>query len=327
MASRRSGLMTSRPEAGGLGPWVPEPSDRVVEAHERMLRASAVRSRFIETRSGGRVHVLEAGEGPPVLHLHGTNTSSLSLLPVLERLQAVRAIAADRPGFGLSEPVQVPRGRFREAAVEFVDEIADVLGLDTFAIAGNSMGGTWALWYALARPERVSRLALLGSAPLLPGTEPPLPLRAMATPVLGDALARMKPNAKMVVRLLSSVGEKDTIVHYPDLIESVVAAGRDSVASTANLAELRAVISPFGFRPAMRVSPEDLRRLTVPTLLIWGDHDPVGAIEVAQATSRLICDVQLEVLPAGHVPYLGHPQRVADLVSEFVRSKESNGAG
>lgn len=286
-----------------------------------MLRASAVRSRFVETRSGGRVHVLETGGGPPVLHLHGTNTSSLSLLPVLERLDAVRAIAADRPGFGLSEPVQVPRERFREAAIEFVDEIADALELDTFAIAGNSMGGTWALWYALARPERVSRLALLGSAPLLPGTQPPLPLRAMATPVIGEVLARaMKPNAKMVVRLLSSMGEKDTIIRYPDLIESVVAAGRDPIASKANLAELRAIISPTGFRPAMRVSPEDLRRLTVPMLLIWGDHDPVGAVEVAQATAQLIPEAQLEVLPAGHVPYLGHPERVSELVSEFVRS-------
>jgi pimeloyl-ACP methyl ester carboxylesterase len=326
MGSRRSGLTTSRPETGGLGAWVAARSAKVVEAHERMLRASTVRSRFIETRSGGSVHVLEAGEGSPVLHLHGTNTSSLSLLPVLERLEAVRAIAADRPGFGLSEPVQVPRERFREAAVEFVDEIADVLGLDRFAIAGNSMGGTWALWYALARPERVSRLALLGSAPLLPGTQPPLPLRAMATPMIGEVLGRvMKPNAKMVVRLLSSVGEKDTIVGYPDLIESVVAAGRDPIASAANLAELRAVISPIGFRPAMRVSPEDLRRLTVPTLLIWGDHDPVGAEEVAQATARLIPEAQLEVLPAGHVPYLGHPERVSELVSDFVRSGRDSG--
>ena len=180
MGSRRSAVMKSRSETGRLGPWVPAPSDRVIEAHERMLRASAVRSRFIETGSGGRVHVLEVGEGPPVLHLHGTNTSSLSLLPVLERLQAVRAIAADRPGFGLSEPVRVPRRRFREAAVEFVDEIADVLGLDRFAIAGNSMGGTWALWYALARPERVSRLALLG--PLRCYLEPSLRCRCARWP-------------------------------------------------------------------------------------------------------------------------------------------------
>ena len=148
-----------------------------MDVHERMLHASVVRSRFIEIRSGRRVHVLEAGEGAPVLHLHGTNTCSLSHLPLLERAEGVRSIAVDRPGFGLSEPAQVPRERFRDAAVEFVDDVLDELGLETSALAGGSMGATWALWYALARPERVRRLALLGSAPLLPGTRAPLPLR------------------------------------------------------------------------------------------------------------------------------------------------------
>jgi pimeloyl-ACP methyl ester carboxylesterase len=143
----------------------------------------------------------------------------------------------------------------------------------------------------------------------------------MATPVIGHVLARvLKPNAKMVVRLMSSVGERDTIVRYPDLIESLVAAGRDPIASRANLAELRAGMSPLGFRPSVRVSPDDLRRLTIPTLLVWGDNDPVGAVEVAQATASLIPHARLEVLPGGHVPWLGNPDRVAQLLSNFVRS-------
>ena len=289
--------------------------------YERLLDASPARGRQIELRSGRRVHVIEAGEGPSVLHLHGSSTSSVSHLPLLERTEGVRSIAVDRPGFGLSEPVRVPRESFREAAIEFIGEVLDELGLETAALAGGSMGATWALWYALAQPERVRRLALLGSAPLLPGTLPPVPLRVMATPVVGDVLARVvKPNGRMVVRLMASVGEKDTIARYPDLIESLVAAGRDRIASHANLAELRAIMSPLGFRPSVRVSPDELRRLTVPTLLIWGDHDPVGAVTVAHATATLIPGAQLEVLPAGHVPWLGNPDRVSELLSSFVRS-------
>jgi pimeloyl-ACP methyl ester carboxylesterase len=267
------------------------------------------------------VHVIEAGEGVPVLFLHGSNTSSLSLMPLFEQLEGVRAIAVDRPGFGLSEPVRVPRERFRDAAIEFLDELLDELELERPALAGNSMGGTWALWYALARPERVGRLVLLGSAPLLPGTRVPPPLRVAAAPVIGDLLARVvKPNARMVVRLMSSMGEKDTIVRYPDLIESLVAAARDPIASAVNLAELRAAISAFGFRRSLRVHPDELRRLSAPTLLIWGDHDPVGAVEAAQTAAGLIPEAQLEALPAGHVPYLGHPERVSELLSRFVRS-------
>lgn len=271
-------------------------------------------------RSGRRVHLIEVGAGPPVVFLHGSSTSSLSLLPLLERLDGMRAIAVDRPGFGLSDPVHVPRERFREAAVTFLDEVVDELGLQTSALAGTSMGGTWALWYALARPDRVRRLVLIGSAPLLPGTRPPAPLRVMATPVVGDVLTRaVKPNAKMLVRLLASVGEKDTIVRYPDLIEAVVAAGRDPVASAANLAELRAAISARGFRGAARLRPDELRQVDVPTLLIWGDDDPVGSVEVARETARHIPEARLEVLPGGHVPYLGNPLRAAELLAGFVR--------
>jgi pimeloyl-ACP methyl ester carboxylesterase len=313
--------MTNRPQADQPGEPASAHSDEVLEVHERMLGASRARSRYIEVGSGRRVHVIEAGEGPPVLFLHGSSTSSLSLLALLERLEGVRAIAVDRPGFGLSEPVHVSRERFREAAIEFIDEVVDELGLETSALAGNSMGGTWAFWYALARPARVRRLVLLGSAPLLPGTRVPAPLRVTAAPVLGDLLARVvKPNARMLVRLMSSMGEKDTIVRYPDLIEALVAAGNDPMASAVNLAELRAAISSFGFRRSMRVHPDEVRRLTVPTLVLWGDHDPVGAVKVAQATATLVPNAQLEVLPAGHVPHLGNPEQVSELLSSFVRS-------
>ncbi len=101
---------------------------------------------------------------------------------------------------------------------------------------------------------------LLGSAPLLPGTRVPMPLRVSAAPVVGDLLKRVvKPNAKMVGRLMSSMGEKDTIVRYPDLVDAIAAAGKDPTASAVNLAELRAAISSFGFRRSMRVHPEELR--------------------------------------------------------------------
>jgi pimeloyl-ACP methyl ester carboxylesterase len=301
-----------------------EHSNQVLDVHERMLGASPARSRCIDTRSGRRVHLIEAGDGPPVVLLHGSNTSSLSLLALLERLEGVRAIAVDRPGFGLSEPVRVARERFREGVIAFVDEVLDELGSPAVALAGNSMGGTWALWYALARPDRVSRIALIGSAPLLPGTRPPASLRLMATPVAGDLLARVaKPNAKILVRLLASVGEGETIVRHPDLIEALVAAGRDPVATTANLAELRACITPAGFRRALLVRPDELRRLAVPTLIVWGDHDPVGGVEAAHDAAALIARAELEMVPAGHVPYLGDPQGVADLLAAFVRSEVS----
>jgi pimeloyl-ACP methyl ester carboxylesterase len=177
-----------------------------------------------------------------------------------------------------------------------------------------------ALWYAPAHPDRLHRLVLLGAAPLLPSTLVPPPLRGLATPVVGELLQRLtKPSPKLVVRMMASMGEQDTIINYPDQIQALVAAGNDPVMLKVNLAELRTTTSPMGLRHSLRVRPDELRQLTVPTLLVWGDHDPVGAVKVAQATANLIPNAHLEVLPAGHGPWLGNPDRTAELVSKFVR--------
>jgi len=277
---------------------------------------------MVRTPAGGAVHVIEAGDGPPVVHLHGNNTSSLSHLMLLEHLTGVRSYLVDRPGFGLSAPEPFPRRIFRQRAVRFVDEVLDALGLESAVVAGASGGGTWAIWFALDRPERVRGLVMLGSVPLLPGARIPIGIRLIATPVLGDLLGRtIRPGRRMMLRLMSSVGEGDTILRHPDLFDSLIDAARDPVAAAANVAELRALISPFGTRPATRIRADDLRRVTVPTLMIWGDHDPVVSVADAEAAAKLIPGACLEVLPAGHVPQLGNPNRVAELLEEFATSR------
>ena len=293
--------------------------DAVEGVYRRILERAPVHTRYIEVSSGRQIHTIEAGEGPPVVFLHGSGTSSISFLSLLERLDGVRGVAVDRPGFGLSDPAELPSRRYRDAVVRWVEGLLDALGLAETALGGGSMGGMWALWYALARPERIRRLVLLDAVPLLPGTRIPPPLRVMATPMVGELLNRVvKPSPKAVVRMMASVGEGSTIVNYPDLIDSLVAAGSDPVASEVNLAELRAIMSPFGFRSAVRLKPEELRQLSVPTPVVWGDHDPVGGVKVAEAIADLIPSAQLEILPAGHVPWLGNPDRTAELVSRFV---------
>jgi pimeloyl-ACP methyl ester carboxylesterase len=122
----------------------------------------------------------------------------------------------------------------------------------------------------------------------------------------------------MLLKMMASIGEAETILRHPDLLDSLVAGARDPVATKANLAELRALISPRGIRTSMRLSGEDLRRLAVPTLMIWGERDPVVPLEQARAVAAEIPHARLEVLPGGHVPQLGNPNRVAALMEDFV---------
>ena len=138
------------------------------DVYERMLRAVGTRGRFVTLGTGKRVHVVEAGDGVPVVHLHGNNTSALSHLMLLEHATAVRSYLVDRPGMGLSDRSAFPRGEFRDFAVRFVGDVLDALGLDNAVLVGASGGGVYATWYALEHPQRVRGLVMLGSTPRCP---------------------------------------------------------------------------------------------------------------------------------------------------------------
>ena len=299
-------------------------SAEIRQVYERVLAGASVRSRYVEV-AGDRVHLLEKSAGPPVVLLHGTGNSAGFFLPLLNELEGVRAMAIDLPGVGLSEPIDLPRKRYRETAVAWLDGLLDALKLDAAALLGHSGGGRWALWYAMAHPGRVKRLVLIG-VPGLPKTRCPLPIRLIAIPGVGELLSRLvPPSPKSVLRFASFVGEKATLAAHPDLVDLMVATGRDPIAAASARAEIRVLVSPFallspsGFRRHSRVRPDELRQLAMPTLVVWGEQDPLGSVSVAQAVTELIPHARLKVLPTGHAPWLGQPAQTAATVADFVR--------
>ena len=297
----------------------------VRQVYDRVVAGSSVRGRHVEVGAGDRGDLLEKGDGPPVVLLHGTGNSAGFLLPLLHELHRVRAIAPDLPGVGLSDPVDLPADRYRETAVAWLDGLLDTLELDATTLVGHSGGGVWALWYALAHPGRVRRLVLIGP-PALPKTSCPLPMRLVATPGVGTLLSRLAPpTPKSVLQLASVMGERTTLARRPDLIDLLVALGRDPVTDRAAKAEIRLLVSPFallsrsGFRGRSRLRPDELGQVAMPTLIVWGERDPLGGVPVAQAITDLIPHARLEVLPTGHGPWLGEPAKTAATIVDFVR--------
>lgn len=102
-------------------------------------------------------------------------------------------------------------------------------------------------WYALARPERVRKL-LVGAAPLFPGTSVPGMLRMVASPIETLMGKLMKPSPKLVVRNMKAFAEGETITRYPELIDAQVVAGGDKTYADTSTAELKTIISVWGFR-------------------------------------------------------------------------------
>lgn len=297
-------------------------ADEVVRTYEQVLKESSAEGRYIEIDGGHKIHVVEARTGPPVVMLHGTGVPAYSFLPLLERLEGVRAIAPDRPGFGLSDPVDIGHKGYRDWVLEVMDKMLNALGVDEMSLAGASGGGVWAIWYALANPKRVQRLILLTGIPLMPGTGIMLPLRLMTVPILGALMSSIPANEKMFVNMMEMMGEKETIVNYPKIIEAAIATNNDPVASKAARGEFSALANFRGFRTNMKIRAEDLAQLAVPTLMIWGKRDPLGGEDVARAVSEAISNCVLEMLPAGHAPWLGYPDKTAKLIQDFVLSRE-----
>jgi pimeloyl-ACP methyl ester carboxylesterase len=301
-------------------------SDELEEVFARVLEASPATGRHVELASGRQAHVIEAGEGDPLVMLHPGGTSALLFLPLIERLTGLRVLAVDRPGFGLSDPIELTRHTLRSNVVSWMSQVLDALELEDTALLGSSMGGGWALWYALEHPERVRRLVLAGAVPMAPGARLPLPLRVMfglvVTPGIGSLVSRMvRPSPKSVVQMMGFFGEGQTVVDHPEQIELQVKAGRDPVVARANMAEMRALGSSSGkLRREFWLQPEELAGLGVPTLIVWGERDPIGDPAVARALADSIPGTHLELLPTAHMPWFAEPDRTGELVERFVRT-------
>jgi 4,5:9,10-diseco-3-hydroxy-5,9,17-trioxoandrosta-1(10),2-diene-4-oate hydrolase len=125
---------------------------------------------FIEA-DGFRIRYLHAGQGTPLVHLHGAGGLRLTAAHDL-LCRRFRVVAFEMPGFG-----QSPENRRTRTMSELASTMAQAiekLGLPTFNLMGTSFGGTTALWLALQAPARVVALVLEGPAAIRPeGSEPP----------------------------------------------------------------------------------------------------------------------------------------------------------
>jgi pimeloyl-ACP methyl ester carboxylesterase len=124
----------------------------------------ATTSRFIDIRRPAlRVQLLEAGAGEPLMMIHGGNSVAAGWAPILPFLASRhRLLMPDRPGCGLTTRFSYRGVDLRAHGADLVGGLLDALGLERAVLAGNSMGGFFAMSFALAHPERVSKLVLLG---------------------------------------------------------------------------------------------------------------------------------------------------------------------
>jgi pimeloyl-ACP methyl ester carboxylesterase len=279
--------------------------------------APGVTHRHVEV-DGVRLHLAEAGDGPPLVLVHGWPQHWWCwrhVMPQLARTHGV--LAPDLRGFGWSD---APRGAYAKST--FADDLLavfDAEGLERVRLIGHDWGGYAAFLLALERPERVERLLALDIAP--PWVQASLPRpRQLAAPLLASyqlllATPVLGPRALMsgtaVVRALIRAGSGPRMKWPDGDLDTYANVLRDPDRAHASSACYRTFLTRE--LPAMARRGDRSRELRVPALLAMGEASPLRRILDPRPSHNL----EVEAIPgAGH--FL--PEEAPDDVVRLARS-------
>lgn len=281
-----------------------------------------VRSDFftVDVPPVDRVHYLVAGEGPPLFFLHGVGVAASNWIPLLADLaEEYTCYALDRPGRGLSDPLDHTAVDFRSFDADLLAAFLDGVGVDACPVIGNSFGGFQALTFALDRPSKVESLALLGAPAGLSG-DYPLAMRLGSLPVIGPKLVALaEPNDIAGARKLFG---RAAVVHEEALSKPLLEtylAELDPPGRTASLASVfRDTLRIRGARPSAVIRKE-IPGVEQPTLFVWGSEDQFFPPTVGRPVAAAMPDAQfVELDGVGHAPWLEPDDRTAAKLRSFL---------
>ncbi|MCW2947023.1 MAG: hydrolase [Actinoallomurus sp.] len=261
---------------------------------------------------------LMAGNGPPLLLIHGIGDSSdtwLEVLPQLARRYTV--IAPDLLGHGRSAK---PRADYSIAAYACgMRDLLSVLDVDRVSVVGHSLGGGIAMQFAYQFPERCERLVLVGSGGIGQEVHPLLRVAAAPGAELGLPVATSAP-ARTALRLaapvLRATGGMRLGPDFHYVLERYCAL-RSRTARQAFLRTLRAGVDVRG--QVITMLDRCYLAAGMPTLIIWGRRDRVIPVRHAYVGHAAMPGSELEIFErAGHFPHHDAPDRFAAVVENFL---------
>jgi pimeloyl-ACP methyl ester carboxylesterase len=246
-----------------------------------------------------------AAGAAPVLYVHGVPTHSADWLPFLVKSGGV---AIDLPGFGRSDKPSPKDFSYSIGGYDTVlSKLPDALGWDRFSIVVHDWGGL-ALYTASQLAERVERVVIINSVPLLPGYRWHRIARLWRTPFVGEI--GMGLTTKMVARqLLKEANVEPFSDDFVDMFWHEFDYGTQRAILKLYRHADPSVLEEFG---------QDLGLIEAPALVVWGAQDPYIPTSFAQAYADALPNATVKVVEgAGHWAWIDKPALI-DQVTDFL---------
>ena len=267
-------------------------------------------------------------DGPVILFIHGTAAWSGLWRETMTPLAAAgyRCIAIDIPPFGFSERPATPSYDNADQARRIV-ALMDALGIEHAILLGHSFGGGATMETALTVPERIDALVLADVGGLnlnlqpAPAAQKPSAIEMfLGTPIVRNpVLATTATNPLFTKTLISAMvldpadatAEKIQILQEPLVLQG----------ATNTLGDwLKTVLGPQEI--SLTSNPANYRKLTMPALIIWGDHDTVIPLREGEYLQSILPDADLVIMQGvNHIPYIEDHEKFIEIVLGFLKKQ------
>jgi pimeloyl-ACP methyl ester carboxylesterase len=276
-------------------------------------------SEFVVLPDGARAHYRIRGDAsaPALLLLHGSNASLFTWEPWSNTLSdQFRVVSVDLPAHGLTGAT--PNHDYSSAGMEkFVEEFTDKIGLKSFALAGNSMGGGIAARFAEDHPDRVNALILVdaGGMPSKQGDHTPIAFMLLRQHWLSPLLSHLDPTP------LVREGLNDAIVRKAVLTDKMVELYSDMARMEGSREATGERFGQFNAGDFSYVK-DHIGALKMPVLILWGEQDHLIPVATAATWHDAIPGSKVIIYAeTGHIPMEELADQTAKDVRKFLTAK------
>lgn len=265
-----------------------------------------------------RLRVQEVGKGHPVIFVHGTGGSGTYFAPLIGQLEGFRCLVLDRPGWGLSDPVDFTGRDYNQLVVEILQTVLTEFDANRAHGVGGSVGDAWVL--RLAQTESsMQRMVWLGSTALEELGVPRF-IKLLASP-FGALVARLGEREWVMRKQLTQIGHRTTLESgaLDRYIHWRAVEARETHFLRHERSMVKAMQRKGEWIPGIAVTDSDLRHISQPTLLVYGTKDPLGTVDLWQRKIDLMQHGRIAIIEdSGHLPWYDDAHGVAKIVQEFL---------